>query len=181
MFDIVFSLLGICILFPFLILSYLLISIDTQSNGLFTQRRIGQYGRLFTIFKFKTIHPRTRHISSLGAFFRKYKIDELPQLFNVLIGQMSIVGPRPDVAGYYDTLQGEEKLLLQLKPGITSLAALKYKDEDQLLQQQDDALIYNDKIIFPDKVKMNMEYYHHQGIITDLQIITKTFLHFLKK
>lgn len=180
-FDFVVSFLSICILLPFLLFCFLLISIDTQSNGIFAQKRVGQHGKLFTIYKFKTIHPRTKAISSIGAFFRRYKIDELPQLINVLIGQMAIVGPRPDIVGYYDALVGEERKILALKPGITSLAALKYKNEEQILLQQKDALTYNDEVIFPDKVKMNLDYYHHLSLKTDIQIIAKTILHFFSK
>lgn len=180
-FDFVVSFLSICFLLPFFLFSYLLISIDTQSNGIFVQTRVGQYGKLFTILKFKTIHPRTRAISSIGAFFRRYKIDELPQLFNVLMGQMAIVGPRPDIVGYYDVLVGEERKILELKPGITSLAALKYKQEEQILLQQNDALGYNDEVIFPDKVKMNLDYYYHQSLKTDIQVIAKTFQQIFSK
>lgn len=148
--------------------------LDTQSNGLFFQKRVGQYGKLFTIYKLKTMHPTTGNVSKIGAFFRKYKIDELPQFLNVLKGEMSIVGPRPDIEGYYDQLVGENRKILELKPGITSEASIKYYNEETILEQQRDALHYNDSVIFPDKVKLNLEYYHNHNILLDIKIILKT-------
>lgn len=149
-------------------------SFDTQSFGLFSQKRVGQYGSLFNIYKLKTIHPKNQNISKIGRFFRKSKIDELPQLFNILNGTMSFVGYRPDIEGYYDTLQGEERKILNLKPGLTSLASLKYANEEYILAQQKNPLKYNDEIIFPDKVKMNLEYTLNHSFLVDLQIILKT-------
>jgi len=113
-------------------------------------------------------------ISVFGKFLRKSKIDELPQLFNVLVGDMSFVGPRPDIPGYYDILTGEARKILELKPGLTSEASLKYYDEDSLLAQQEDPLLYNDTILFPDKVYMNLHYYYNRSFLGDLKIILKT-------
>ena len=157
-----------------LIIGYIIVSIDTNSNGLYLQKRVGQFGVLFSIFKLKTMHPETGNISKIGFFFRKYKIDELPQLVNVLLGNMSVVGPRPDIEGYYDKLEGENRKILEIKPGITSLASLKYYNEEELLSKQENPLVYNDNIIFPDKVKMNLEYYYNHNFLTDLKIILKT-------
>jgi lipopolysaccharide/colanic/teichoic acid biosynthesis glycosyltransferase len=173
-FDLLLSLFGLLAVGGFLIVFWIMASIDTQSNGLFIQERIGQWGSFFKIYKLKTMHTATRNISSLGAFFRKTKIDELPQLWNVLKGEMSFVGPRPDVAGYYDLLQGEARKILELKPGITSEASLKYQNEEWLLAQQDDALHYNDTVLFPDKVRMNLAYYYHRSFFGDIWIIWKT-------
>ena len=159
-----------------MIVLYILASLNTQSNGIFVQKRIGQFGKSFKILKFKTINTITREISFFGAFLRKSKLDEIPQLFNVLVGEMSFVGPRPDIAGYYDELQGEERKILMLKPGITSLASIKYRDEEKLLAQKERPLEYNDSIIFPDKVKMNLEYYYNRSFLVDLKIIIKTFI-----
>ncbi len=173
-FDIFFSIKAILLLSWLLVLSYIIASIDTKSNGIFFQKRIGQYGKFFTIFKLKTIHPKTGKISKIGLFFRKYKIDELPQLINVFKGDMSIVGPRPDIQGYYDVLEGENRKILELKPGITSFASIKYYDEEEILENQENALLYNDTVIFPDKIKMNLEYYYTRNFILDLKIIIKT-------
>ena len=147
---------------------------DTHSNGVFLQKRVGQFGKLFTIYKLRTLHSKTGLISRVGFFFRKYKFDELPQFLNVLKGDMSIVGPRPDIAGYYDKLMGEERKILELKPGITSSASLKYYNEEAILENQENALQYNDTVIFPDKVKMNLDYYYNSSLVGDLKIIWKT-------
>ena len=173
-FDILFSLVGLLGVGCFLIVFWILASVDSQSNGLFVQERIGQWGSIFRIYKLKTMQPSTGKISRLGAFFRKSKIDELPQLWNVLKGDMSFVGPRPDVAGYYDLLEGEARKILELKPGITSEASIKYKNEEMLLARQDDPLHYNDRIIFPDKVRIHLDYYYTRSFLGDLYIVWKT-------
>ena len=113
-------------------------------------------------------------ISKLGAFLRNSKLDELPQLWNIVIGNMSFVGPRPDIAGYYDVLEGENRKILELKPGLTSLASIKYSKEELLLEQQENPLNYNDTVIFPDKVKMNLQYYYSNSVFIDVKIIWKT-------
>lgn len=118
-------------------------------------------------------------VTCLGKILRKYKFDELPQLINILKGDMSVVGPRPDIPGYYDKLTGVEKRILYLKPGLTSLAAIKYKNEEQLLELKENPSYYNDEIIFPDKVKMNLEYQEKQSFFYDLKIILLTFKTFL--
>ena len=153
---------------------WLLILLFLKSNGFFFQNRIGQFGKIFKIVKLKTINPKTEEITPIGAFLRKSKIDELPQLWNVLIGDMSIVGPRPDIAGYYDLLEGENRKILELKPGLTSLASIKYANEEEILGLQENSLLYNDTIIFPDKVKMNLDYYYNHSFLSDINIIIKT-------
>ena len=173
-FDLLLSLVGLLAGGWLLFIFWMMASIDTRSNGLFIQERIGQWGGVFKIYKLKTMHPVTANISRLGLFLRKTKIDELPQLWNVLKGEMSFVGPRPDVAGYYDLLEGEARKILELKPGISSEASLKYKNEDWLLAQQDNPLQYNDTVLFPDKVRMNLEYYYHRSFFGDLRIIWRT-------
>jgi len=175
-FDVVFSVIVLLSLGWLILLCYVLACIETRSNGLFVQQRVGQYGQLFWIYKLKTMHPKSHEIGFFGRIFRKYKLDELPQFYNVLTGDMSVVGPRPDVPGYYDCLQGDDRRLLELKPGITSEASIKYRNEDMLLAQQEHPLTYNDQVIFPDKVKMNLEYYEHQSITNDLKIIFKTLV-----
>jgi lipopolysaccharide/colanic/teichoic acid biosynthesis glycosyltransferase len=182
-FDILFAITALLLLGWLIIICWLLATIDTKSNGLFIQKRIGQFGKPFNIFKLKSMrsHETIKTISSFGNFLRKTKIDELPQLFNVLIGNMSVVGPRPDVPGYYDKLQGEERKILELKPGLTSLATLKYANEETLLAQQQNPLHYNNTILFPDKVKLNLHYYHNHNFFGDLKIIWKTAMSLLRK
>lgn len=185
LFDVLFAALAFFIFFWLLLLALFAAIIDTRTNGIFTQVRIGQYGKRFTIYKLRTIqldqNLKGLRISKLGQFLRDFKLDELPQLINVLKGEMSIVGPRPDVEGYYDLLEGENRKILELKPGLTSLASLKYYDEQTLLKEQADPLAYNDTIIFPDKVRMNLDYYKQQSLYNDLKIITATLVFIFKK
>lgn len=177
-FDIVFALFLLCLLFWLIIISCIIAAIDTHTSGIFIQERIGQFGKKFKIYKLRTIRESDPSvmipISKTGKFLRQYRIDELPQLFNVLKGDMSIVGPRPDVSGYYDLLKGENRKLLELKPGLTSMAALKYFREDEILSKQPDPIGYNDTFIFPDKVKLNLDYYYNHSIWKDFLIILKT-------
>jgi lipopolysaccharide/colanic/teichoic acid biosynthesis glycosyltransferase len=173
-FDLFFSVVGLLLSGWLLVFFWIIASLDTKSNGLFVQERIGQWGRIFKIYKLKTICPKTNHISRIGLFLRQTKIDELPQLWNVLKGEMSLVGPRPDIPGYYDVLEGESRKVLELKPGITSEASIKYQNEETLLEQQENPLAYNDTIIFPDKVRMNLEYYYNRSFFGDIGIIVRT-------
>lgn len=174
LFDFFVSFFVIIILSWIIVLIWIISGIDTKSAGLFFQKRVGQKANLFTIFKFITINPKTRRISIIGEFLRKSKLDELPQLFNVLIGDMSFVGPRPDIPGYYDKLDGENSKILELKPGLTCESSLKYFNEEALLAKQKNPLYYNDTVIFPDKVQMNLEYYYNRSFLGDLKIIWKT-------
>lgn len=119
-------------------------------------------------------------MTKIGTWLRRYKIDELPQLWNILKGDMTFVGPRPDVPGYYDQLRGDDRRVLQLKPGLTSLAAIKYRNEEYILSQQTNPKHFNDTVIFPDKVRMNMEYLEEKSFIYDLSILVKTLLAFVK-
>lgn len=173
-FDFIFSLFGLIFLLPLLILLILFSTIDTKSFGLFFQKRVGQFSKMFTIYKIKTVNPRNSSISSYGLFLRKSKLDELPQLLNIFLGDMSFVGPRPDILGYYDKLLGEDNLILNLKPGLTSEASLKYSMEEELLKNQINPLRYNDEVLFPDKVQMNLNYYYNRNLSLDLKIICKT-------
>ncbi len=180
LFDIILSSTGL-LFFGWLILILILFAYLDTGNGVFLQKRIGQYGKPFNIYKICSIKVSSRSISQYGKFIRKFKIDELPQLLNVLFGQMSFVGPRPDVPGYYDRLEGEDKKILQLKPGLTSEASLKYYNEESILAIKNNPLEYNDAVIFPDKVKMNLEYYYNQSFSEDLRIIFKTISIFFRK
>lgn len=185
-FDIIFSLFILLFFFWVVLIFWLLAVIDTRTNGIFIQKRIGQFGNPFKIYKLRTIQVSPSfdsvRISKIGEFLRDYKLDELPQLFNVLKGEMSIVGPRPDLPGYYDLLQGERRKVLELKPGLTSEAALKYSKEEQLLEKQELPLLYNNNSIFPDKVQLNLDYYYNRSFWGDIRIILKTiWVVFFKK
>jgi len=159
---------------------FLLNSRLLNSNGIFFQLRIGQYGKAFTIYKIKTINSNTGYISRFGKFLRKSKLDELPQLFNILRGEMSFVGPRPDVIKYYNILDEESKNILKMKPGLTCNASLKYFNEELILRSKIDPSGYYDKVIFPDKVKMNLDYYYNHTFLGDIRIILKTIFRYIK-
>jgi lipopolysaccharide/colanic/teichoic acid biosynthesis glycosyltransferase len=185
--DVVMSIFGLVASFPILSLIAICIKISMPRGPvLFKQIRIGKNGKRFVMFKFRSMRvSRTEsnisvydsfRITKLGHYLRRYKLDELPELFNVLIGDMSFVGPRPDVPGYADKLKNEEKLILLLRPGITSPASLKYANEEEQLALSDDPQKYNDEVIFPDKVRINLEYYHNHSLLGDLKIIVNTIL-----
>ena len=186
-FDIFLSVMGICLTWWIMVVAWIIASIETKSNGLFAQKRIGQEGRPFWVYKIKTMKSLAgiestvttsgdARITKIGAFFRKSKIDELPQLFNVLFGTMSFVGPRPDVPGFADTLEGEDRIILTLRPGITGPASLKYKDEESLLAKQKDPESYNREIIWLDKVAVNKMYLENWSLKKDVKYIIKTIL-----
>ena len=184
-FDLLLALVGLILVAPIIILGWVVASIETKSNGFFLQKRVGKNGRLFTLVKIKTMKPvlgvntnvtqkNDVRITTSGDFFRKTKIDELPQLWNVLIGQMSFVGPRPDVKGYADKLQGKDKVVLSVRPGITGPASLKYKNEETLLATQGNPEQYNNEVIWPDKVKINVDYVNNWSFIQDMRYIYQT-------
>jgi lipopolysaccharide/colanic/teichoic acid biosynthesis glycosyltransferase len=160
----------------FLFLFYLVTVLDTQSNGIYHQECIGQFGQPFYIYKFRTLHVHSQKISIWGKMLRKTKINELPQIFNILKGEMTFVGPRPDVPGYADKLVGDDRIILQLKPGITGLASLKYRNEEHILSQQPNPQQYNDEVIWPDKVRINKWYAQNRTFIMDVQIIFYTLV-----
>ena len=160
----------------FLFFLVFLSAIDTGVFGLFRQSRIGKNAKPFTLYKLRTIHPKTQEISPIGRWFRKYKLDELPQLINILNGTMSFVGPRPDIPGYADELERENRIILKLKPGVTGLASLKYRNEEQLLATQQNPKEYNDNVIWPDKVRINKWYAENQTFLMDLKILFYTFV-----
>ena len=178
-FDLLLSCGGLLVLSPLLVVMAAGAAVDTGSTGFFVQYRVGQHGVLFRIFKLRSMCPKNHSISRFGHFLRRSKIDELPQLLNVLLGDMSFVGPRPDITGYADVLPKRDQLLLTIKPGLTGLASLKYRQEEALLSTQVDALHYNDTIIWPDKVRLNNWYAAHRSFSMDLLILWYTFLPFL--
>ena len=209
-FDKVVSLVGLIVLWPVLLVVALLIKWKMPGPILFCQQRVGRYGEIFTVYKFRTMTVKAEaavasrnseatsiasqeqsRITPLGEKLRRYKLDELPELWNVLKGDMSFVGPRPDVPGYADQLQGEDREVLLLRPGITGPASLKYRNEEDILEAVDEALQkgrgglpmgittvqeYNDNVIYPDKVRLNRYYLHHYSFIKDIQMIVCTVL-----
>lgn len=187
LFDRSMSFIGLAVLWPVLAVTAMLIKVKMPGGPvIFKQKRVGRHGRLFTMYKFRSMtvgHGGSSvsvagesRITPLGAKLRHYKLDELPELWNVLIGDMSFVGPRPDVPGYADQLQGNDREVLKLRPGITGPASLKYRDEENLLASQADPQRYNDEVIFPDKVRINRYYLHNYSFIKDIQMIFCTVL-----
>lgn len=185
LFDRVMSLVGLIVLSPVLLIVAILIRLKMPGGPvLFRQKRVGKDGKLFTMVKFRSMmvdHGGSSvsvagesRITPLGAKLRKYKLDELPELWNVLVGDMSFVGPRPDVPGYADKLVGEDRVILKLRPGITGPASLKYRYEEELLAEVDDPQSYNDNVIFPDKVRINKEYYYNWSFWKDVRYILQT-------
>ncbi|EFB32318.1 bacterial sugar transferase [Segatella oris F0302] len=210
LFDKLISLIGLISLSPLLLIVALLIKWKMPGPILFCQQRVGRYGRIFTVYKFRTMTVKAEasvasrnseatsiasqeqsRITPLGEKLRRYKLDELPELWNVLKGDMSFVGPRPDVPGYADQLKGEDREVLLLRPGITGPASLKYRNEEDILEAVDEALQkgrsglpmgittvqeYNDNVIYPDKVRLNRYYLHHYSFIKDIQMVVCTVL-----
>lgn len=185
LFDLSFSFFLLSFLFPVIFVSWLIASIETRSNGFFIQTRIGKGGFPFKVLKIKTMsNPKggrssvsvagSPDITASGRFFRKYKVDELPQLINVLFGSMSFVGPRPDVPGYADKLAGEDRIVLKVRPGITGPASIKYKNEEEILALQTDPKEYNDNVIWPDKVRINKDYVQNYSFSKDILYIFRT-------
>ena len=186
-FDRVAALIGLMCIWWLLIIVAIIIKIKMPGGpAIFKQTRIGRHGKPFTMYKFRTMtvnHSGSSvsvagesRITPLGAVLRKYKIDELPELWNVLIADMSFVGPRPDVPGYADALTGDDREVLLLRPGITGPASLKYRNEEEILAAVDNPQIYNDTIIFPDKVRINRYYLHNYSFVSDIKMILCTVL-----
>lgn len=185
-FDRTMALIGLLFLWPVLLVVALLIKCQMPGPVLFVQQRVGRNGVLFKCHKFRsmtTIHGGSSvsvageaRITQLGAKLRKYKLDELPELWDVLIGNMSFVGPRPDVPGYADQLQGEDRIILSLRPGITGPATLKYRNEEELLATVENPVQYNNEVIYPDKVRINRYYAEHYSFMDDLKMIFCTVL-----
>lgn len=184
-FDFTLALVGLTVFSWVIIISWVLATFDTKSNGFFIQTRVGRHGKLFKVIKIKTMKADSKvsttvttsedsRITKVGRLLRKTKIDELPQLFNVLLGQMSFVGPRPDVPGFADKLKGEERAILSIWPGITGPATIKYKDEEHILASQQEPERYNSEVIFPDKVRININYIEQWSLINDLKYIFQT-------
>jgi len=185
LFDFITSLIGLLVLAPIFIIVSLLVKMSSVGPVFFVQKRIGKNGKIFQMIKFRSMSVIQNsnstisfrgdiRITKVGAFLRKLKLDELPELWNVLKGDMSLVGPRPDVCGYADNLIGEDRKILELRPGITGVASLKYYDEEDVLATQDNPLKFNDEVIYPDKVRLNLDYYYNNNLWIDIKIIFAT-------
>ncbi|MCI6338297.1 MAG: sugar transferase [Prevotella sp.] len=186
LFDIVSSGIGLLCLAPVFVVMAIWIKLDSRGPVFYRQTRVGRYGRDFRIFKFRsmrvgsdkgrqiTVGERDPRITRSGYFIRRYKIDELPQLINVFLGDMSIVGPRPEVRKYVDLYSEEQRKVFQVRPGITDLASIKYRNENELLSQVDDPDTYYIDVIMPDKLAINLEYIRHQSFMGDIKIIFNT-------
>lgn len=184
-FDISLSLFGLLLTWPIIIVAILLVRITTGEPGVFSQLRLGRAGVPFRIFKIRTMTARITtqstltiagdpRITKLGRFLRRAKIDELPQLWNVLIGDMSIVGPRPDVPEMFKLGVGLEGVVLTVRPGITGPASLKYRDEELLLRAFWDPVILERHVFFPDKLKINARYVTEYSFLSDLYLLACT-------
>lgn len=184
LFDLFFSFIGLLIfLIPILIL-IVLATISTRKIGLYRQNRIGLTGSVFVMYKIRSMKEgksfnditliNDSRITPFGRFIRAHKLDELPQLWNVLMGEMSLVGPRPDVPGYADKLIGDDRIILSIRPGITGPATLKYFNEDEILSNQTDPLEYNDQVIWQDKIKLNKQYIKNWSFKGDIKCILDT-------
>ena len=186
LFDIVSSGIGLLCLAPVFVVMAIWIKLDSRGPVFYRQTRVGRYGRDFRIFKFRsmrvgsdnglqiTVGEKDPRITRFGYFIRRYKIDELPQLINVFLGDMSIVGPRPEVRKYVDLYSEEQRKVFQVRPGITDLASIKYRNENELLSQVDDPDTYYIDVIMPDKLAINLEYIRHQSFMGDIKIIFNT-------
>ena len=185
-FDRIVAFFGLVVLFLPLLVIAILIKIDSKGPAFFLQKRIGKNGKPFRIVKFRTMYDQAEgdsittaddpRVTRMGHWLRHSKVDCLTELVNVFIGQMSFVGPRPDVPGYADQLQGDDRRILQLRPGITGPASIKYRNEEELLARQADPKAYNDNVIWPDKVRINLEYLENWSFFGDIKLIFKTII-----
>ena len=192
-FDFLFSLLGILILFPLFVIIYVLIVIESRGGGFYIQNRVGKNGIDFKLFKFRSMHTgsdknglitigkKDRRLTKTGSFIRRFKLDELPQLFNVLTGDMSLVGPRPEMRKYVDLYNAEQRKVLNVKPGITDYASIKYVDENTILGLASDPEKLYIKEIMPNKIELNMKYITDQSVKKYFHIIRITFWHVFKR
>lgn len=202
-FDRLMALIGLVVLaLPLAVIAIAVRLSLKKGTALYSQTRVGKDGKLFKIHKFRTMvdesgdgkgwsiaYPNRDRVTPMGAWLRRHKLDELPELWDVLIGNMSLVGPRPDVPGYADQLQGDDRVVLKMRPGITGPATLKYRNEEQLIgdyvkqalaegdtrSELEIAQWYNDEVIYPDKVRINVDYYHHFSFYNDIKILFQTF------
>lgn len=192
LFDFSAAFSGLLVLSPVMAAVWVLVRVTSPGPALFVQTRVGRQGRLFRCIKFRTMRPGAEKVGTVttaedsrvtpvGRILRRYKLDEIPQLWNVLVGHMSFVGPRPDVPGYADRWQGDDRQVLELVPGITGPATLLFRDEERLLALARDPKAFNDAVIYPEKVRINREYLEHASFWRDIGYILATVLPFATK
>lgn len=186
LFDIVFSFTGIILLLPFFLLISVLVALSSKGGVFYVQKRVGKDGRDFSLFKFRTMHSgaerkglltvgaKDSRVTRVGYFLRKYKIDELPQLFNVLFGSMSLVGPRPEVRKYVELYNEEQKKVLTVKPGITDYASIEYSNENEILARSSAPEQTYISEIMPHKLALNLKYIREKSLFTDMRIVIRT-------
>lgn len=185
-FDFLSALLGLILLFPFFLLIGLLIKLDSAGPVFYLQERVGEKGKLFNLFKFRTMRigadkstaitvgNRDPRITAFGYYLRKFKVDELPQLINVVIGNMSLVGPRPELKKFVDLYSSEQRKVIEVKPGITDYASIKFRNENELLAGKTDPVDYYVRKIMPIKLRLNLQYIKDQSLWVDFKIIGST-------
>jgi lipopolysaccharide/colanic/teichoic acid biosynthesis glycosyltransferase len=186
-FDLVVSLVGLLIILPVILIGWVFAAFSTRANGFFIQNRVGKNGDLFPLIKLRSMKQieglnssvtadNDARITPVGRLLRKFKIDELPQLFNVLVGHMSLVGPRPDVPGFADQLEGDDRVILSIRPGITGPASIAFRKEEELLATVDDPEKYNLETIWPEKIRINKQYIREFSLLGDIKYIFQTAL-----
>lgn len=185
-FDLIFSTLGVIVLLPILAIIFILIKLESPGPGLYTQQRVGRNSRMFNLFKFRTMHlnadkltaitvgARDPRITRIGYYLRKYKIDELPQLINVVRGDMSLVGPRPELKKFVDLYTPEQREVLTVRPGITDFASLEFRNENELLEGKEDPIKYYVDEILPAKLALSLRYVRTRSFLLDIKIILRT-------
>lgn len=191
--DLLVSILGLIVLTPFFIAIAFLIKLDSQGTVFYKQERVGKNGKLFKLFKFRTmgigadkataitVGERDPRITKIGFYLRKYKLDELPQLINVLVGDMSLVGPRPELKKFVDLYSAEQRRVIEVKPGITDYASIEFRNENELLAGKADPIQFYITEIMPVKLKLNLEYIRDQSFWLDVRIIFKTIFSIFRK
>ncbi len=188
-YDVLFSIVGLILASPVILLCIVLIRLLYNEHGLFSQERVGRGGKIFVLYKMRTMSSARAEkvestvttksdirITKLGYYLRRSKLDELPQLYNVVMGDMSLVGPRPDVPGFADLLEGDDRIILEVRPGITGPAQLEFRDEESLLSEQENPEEYNMTTIWPRKVEINRDYVKNWSFLKDFVYVFKTVL-----
>ncbi|MBR1626964.1 MAG: sugar transferase [Bacteroidales bacterium] len=185
-FDIVFSFFGLIVLSPIFLIISIAVGLTSKGGVFYKQKRVGRNNSDFTLYKFRsmtagadkgsliTIGGHDSRITKVGYFIRKYKLDELPQLINVLKGDMSFVGPRPEVRYYVNMYNDEQRKVLNVRPGITDPASIAYRNENELLEKQDNPKQYYIDVVMPDKLRINLEYIRNRTFFTDIKVIFQT-------